>query len=451
MGLKIGLAPSVVRRRAGVAYSSDRRCLCRAGEGDVAAALVLGSDGQAGRIDDLKKNHDDDELDALIERITTDANGEAEQLWSFLQAFEEEVAAPCDASVAGEPVRVLKFDFDGNERRGLTALCGRPDGSKYVVAVSEVEFPPGTRGGRCLAAYRRWMGIAPAPRIRRRAATRKAGVPALSLDQPAEMAVLSVQRKAARCRLLHGGQTLTLRAGRLLGLVPGEIAVVTPGRQWTYAGSPCLSGVIESTRLDVGAIGLVPLGLESVGMWSPVEHYWGEEGDPIEDWAKPIIARGPRPSFEMEQVLPGFDVEDPFSDPIGRAVDCGDTGDFDGAHKILMELCEADLRCLDAHSHLGNLVFAHKPGDAIRHYEVGFRIGELSLGERFNGVLPWGRIDNRPFLRCMHGFGLCLWRLGRFEAAVSIFDRMLWLNPSDNQGVRFIIGEARAKAPWRDE
>jgi hypothetical protein len=399
----------------------------------------------------VKKNDRDNELDDLIEQITTDANGDAEQLWAFEQAFENEVAVPCEASVIGEPVQVLKFDFDGNERRGLTALCRRPDGSKYVVAASEVAIPPGTQGGRYLAAYRKWIGIAPASPSVRPATRRKPAVPALSLDGPVELVVLSVKQKAARCRLLGGGQTFTFRAGRLWDLVPGEVAVVKPGKQWTYAGNPYLSGVIETTRLDVKTLGLVPLGLEDVGVWSPAEHYWGEEGDPIEDWAKPLIARGPRPEFEMEQVLPGLDVEDPFSDPIGRSNDCADSGDFDGAYKILMELCEADLRCLDAHSHLGNFVFGHRPKDAIRHYEAGFRIGELSLGEGFDGVLPWGWIDNRPFLRCMHGFGLCLWRLGRFEEAAGIFDRMLWLNPSDNQGVRFIIDEVRAKEPWREE
>lgn len=52
-----------------------------------------------------------------------------------------------------------------------------------------------------------------------------------------------------------------------------------------------------------------------------------------------------------------------------------------------------------------------------------------------------GWINNRPFLRCMHGYGLCLWRLCRFEEAACIFDGMLWLNPSDNQGVRFVIDQ----------
>ena len=81
---------------------------------------------------------------------------------------------------------------------------------------------------------------------------------------------------------------------------------------------------------------------------------------------------------------------------------------------------------------------------------MGVRIGELSLTPDFNGLLPWGLIDNRPFLRCMHGFGLCLWRLGRFEEAGCGFDRMLWLNPSDNQGVRFVIDEVRDRTAWED-
>jgi hypothetical protein len=264
--------------------------------------------------------------------------------------------------------------------------------------------------------------------------------------------VLSVKQKTARCRLLGNGGEITLRATRLWDVVPGEIAVVRPRKQRTYAGHPYLSGEIESTRLDVSALDLVPLKLEARGEWEPAEQYWGEKGEPIEKWAKPIIARGRRPQFEMEQVLPGFDPADahPDDDPIGQAVDHKDSGDAEGAHRILMDLCQADLRCLDAHAHLGNLEFDGQPEDAIRHYEAGFRIGELSLGKGFDGVLAWGWIDNCPFLRCMHGFGLCLWRLGRFKDAACVFDRMLWLNPSDNQGVRFLIDEVRRRVAWKD-
>jgi hypothetical protein len=399
----------------------------------------------------MKKTNRDSELeylDELIDQITTDANGEDEQLWAFRQTFEDDVAVPCEATVIGEPVQVLKFDYDGNARRGLTAVCRRADNTEHLVAASEVVIPLSVQSGRYLAAYRKWMGIAPFPPGTRGAARRKPTSPVRNIKGPIELVVLSVKQKAARCRLLGGGQAFTFRAGSLWDLVPGEIAVVKPAKQWTYAGNPYLSGAIDSTRLDAKALGLVPLRLEERGIWNPAEQYWGDVGEPIEKWAKPVIAHGPRPEFEMEQVLPGADVEDPFSNPIGQSNDCKDSGDFDGAYKILMDLCQADLRCLDAHSHLGNFAFDHRPEDAIRHYEAGFRIGELSLGERFEGLLPWGWIDNRPFLRCMHGLGLCLWRLGRFEEAFGIFDRMLWLNPSDNLGVRFLIDQVRAKAAW---
>ena len=152
----------------------------------------------------------------------------------------------------------------------------------------------------------------------------------------------------------------------------------------------------------------------------------------------------------MEQVMPGVAPDDFDSDPICESNDLNNAGDRDAAFKILMELCQADLRCLDAHSHLGGFVFDSMSEIALRHYEVGLRIGELSLEPDFKGVLHWGLIDNRPFLRCMHGYGLCLWRLGRFVEAERIFDQMLWLNPSDNQGVRFMIDDVKARMPWEE-
>lgn len=278
----------------------------------------------------------------------------------------------------------------------------------------------------------------------------KAAVDNLDLSGPVELVALSVKDRAARCRLLGSDRVITLRAGRLWKVVPGEIVTVKPRKQWRYAGHPYLSGEIESTHLDVAALGLVPLRLEERGMWDPQAHSWGEKDDPIEEWAKPIIARGPRPEFEMEQVLPGADPDDPFSDPIIESNDLQGAGDRLEAERILMEVCQSDLRCLDAHAHLGNFVFDSRPEHAIRHYEVGLRIGELSLGEDFDGVLLWGYIGNRPFLRCVHGYGLCFWRLGRFDEAGRVFDRMLRLNPSDNQGVRFLIEGVRAGITWEE-
>ncbi len=392
-------------------------------------------------------------LNEIIDELTAEAQDDDERLWNFQQAFQKHIWRPCEGFVIGEPITVRKFDYEGNQRRGVTATCRRADGREYEVAASEVLVPAGIKGSQYLAAYRQWMGLEPYPPSERPGRDKiplHEGTATLDLGEQVELVVLSVKQKAARCRFLGVDDSVTLRASRLWGVVPGEIAVVRPRKQWSYGGAPYLSGTIESTRIDAAALGLIPLKLEDRGIWDPAEHYWGEEGEPIEEWAKPIIARGLRREFELEQVLPGADPDDPFSDPITESNDLRDGGNVESANRILVDLCQADLRCLDAHAHLGNLSFDHSPKDAIRHYEAGVRIGELSLGNSFDGLLPWGWIDNRPFLRCMHGFGLCLWRLGRFEEAAHIFERMLWLNPSDNQGVRFLIDDVRAKAAWKD-
>jgi hypothetical protein len=245
---------------------------------------------------------------------------------------------------------------------------------------------------------------------------------------------------------LSSGDVLTLRAGGLWTIAPGQIVSVRPGRYWRYAGHLYLSGEIESACIDVARLGLVALRLEEQGDWDPNDEYWGE--GPIETWAEAIIAAGTRPMFEMEQVLPGANPDDWDNDPITESNDRKDTGDVAGARQILHRLVESDLRCLDAHAHLGNMAFDHWPKEAARHYEIGVRIGELSFGEGFNGVLAWGLIDNRPFLRCLHGLALSLWRLERFAEAEQVLDRMLWLNPSDNQGARTILPAVQAREAW---
>ena len=54
---------------------------------------------------------------------------------------------------------MVKFHFQGNQRRGLTAKCRRVDGCEYEVTASEVALPANTPGSHHLAAYPKWMGV----------------------------------------------------------------------------------------------------------------------------------------------------------------------------------------------------------------------------------------------------------------------------------------------------
>ena len=108
-------------------------------------------------------NKDLTSLDEMIEDITVDAYGDDEKLWAFLQAFADYVDLPVDGFVIGEPVSVIEIDYDGNERRGITAKCKREDGSEHVIAIYEVVLPEKSKASCYIAAYRRWLNLDPFP------------------------------------------------------------------------------------------------------------------------------------------------------------------------------------------------------------------------------------------------------------------------------------------------
>ena len=58
----------------------------------------------------------------------------------------------------------------------------------------------------------------------------------------------------------------------------------------------------------------------------------------------------------------------------------------------------------------------------------------------FDGYIEWSSLENRPFLRSMHGAVLCYLQLRQRRNAVRLMKKMLKWNPNDNQGVRFLIG-----------
>jgi hypothetical protein len=380
-----------------------------------------------------------------------DARTEDEQLRALEAAAHKEVALPADAFVVGEPVSAATISYSGHPRAGLTLRCVRGD-RPFNVALSDVTFPLGSDGARFVSQYRTWLGFGEAaselpPQPAAPGARHKVTSNDIALGSPVQFVVLACKSNALRCRLLGTTREVTLRTA-VRDEVPGEIITVMPTKQWTHARHAYLAGKVLSMRANVNSLGLVPLALHDQGEWDPETEYWGAEGEPIEEWVKPIIARGKRPMFEMEQVLPGADPEDFDSDPIVEASELNAAGDRSGAREVLMNLLALDLRCLDAHAHLGNLQFDRQPAQALRHYDVGVSIGAFSLGKKFDGVLPWGLIDNRPFLRCMLGVGLCWWRLGKPREAASFFRKMLWLNPSDNQGARFNLAAIEAGKTW---
>jgi hypothetical protein len=268
----------------------------------------------------------------------------------------------------------------------------------------------------------------------------------------AEGAVLKVNKQSARVCLLGERGQMTLRSHDAADLIPGQIATFVFDKRWTWRGDDYASGKVERAIVDIPRLGLVPLQLEG-GELEDFAKYSEPFDDPEDPYAplwRKLTAR-PRPSFEFDGIawgaLPGCE---PDENPTCDAAELREAGDEEGARELLMDVLCEDLRCVDAHAGLGNQEFDRWPERAMVHYQIGIAIAELSLPEAFDGLLTWGRLHNRPLLRCLHGYGLCLWRSERFAEAREVFERILSMNPNDNQGVRFCWDEVRHRKSWEE-
>ena len=275
------------------------------------------------------------------------------------------------------------------------------------------------------------------------------GDPADDLPERVEAIVLKVNQQSARVRVPGEDGTVTFRSRDVCDVVPGHLVTLVVEKRWTWRGDPYASGKIEDASIDVARLGLQPLPLlggELEDLRAAYEPFCDPE--PYAPLWRKLTAR-PRGWFEFDPIawgaFPGVDIDD---NPTCDAAELIEAGDREGGRELLMDALLADLRCLDAHAHLGNLEFDRRPERAMIHYEIGIRLGELSLPPGFDGVLVWGQIYNRPFLRCLHGYGLCLWRLGEPEEALCVFERILALNPNDNQGVRSCWFDIQQGRSW---
>jgi tetratricopeptide (TPR) repeat protein len=51
----------------------------------------------------------------------------------------------------------------------------------------------------------------------------------------------------------------------------------------------------------------------------------------------------------------------------------------------------------------------------------------------------WGVFETRPYMRARASLASCLWERGERGEAIAHYQEMLYLNPGDNQGLRYIL------------
>ena len=96
--------------------------------------------------------------------------------------------------------------------------------------------------------------------------------------------------------------------------------------------------------------------------------------------------------------------------------------------------------CADAY-----VILAEQAGTLEAEYDFyrqGVAAGERALGKdifKEEAGYFWGITPTRPYMRARFGLAKTLEQLGKIEESLTHYQDLLWLNPNDNQGVRYLL------------
>jgi tetratricopeptide (TPR) repeat protein len=109
------------------------------------------------------------------------------------------------------------------------------------------------------------------------------------------------------------------------------------------------------------------------------------------------------------------------------------------ARRLVRQALKIDPNCVDALRLQCSLEAKSREDEVERLSALAGHI-EGQLGEAFFAETKghfWGEIETRPYMRVLNDLAFSFHELGREDEAIGVFERMLELNPSDNQGVRY--------------
>ena len=108
--------------------------------------------------------------------------------------------------------------------------------------------------------------------------------------------------------------------------------------------------------------------------------------------------------------------------------------------KLIKQALELDPNNADAYNYLASV--ETDVDKALALYRQAVEAGERALGEEFiqeNKGHFWGLFETRPYMRAKSGVAGCLYAKNRVNATIEVYREMIELNPSDNQGVRYLL------------
>ncbi len=96
--------------------------------------------------------------------------------------------------------------------------------------------------------------------------------------------------------------------------------------------------------------------------------------------------------------------------------------------------------CIEAYEFLGSI--SKDLEASLDSFLQGVEIGKRIFGGKYlkeNRGYFWGLHETRPYMRCLTNVADCFRVMGNVVVPISIYEEMILLNPSDNQGVRDLL------------
>lgn len=146
-----------------------------------------------------------------------------------------------------------------------------------------------------------------------------------------------------------------------------------------------------------------------------------------------LIARG-----DLSAKAEALNQDDPKWRAQELAYEAMEADDIFEALRLVAEAQKLDPDCTDAQRLMVSLA-PMEPESSIKLMRIVVDKAERNLGEAFfaeNTGHFWGVLSTRPYMRAIEELGELLTNADRLEDAIAVYERMLELNPNDNQGVR---------------
>ncbi len=148
------------------------------------------------------------------------------------------------------------------------------------------------------------------------------------------------------------------------------------------------------------------------------------------------------PFFKNEWRFQFPRLDERVTDMFYDALDDLDAGEVRQAETSLRLLLDGYPEFIDAHHHLAVILDeTRRHKEARQRWETALRIGRNAFPKTFRHGrhrLPWGVLENRPFLRVCQSWAIKMLEERRIPDALAVCEDMLSMNPNDNQGMRAV-------------